>query len=282
MRVRRDVVFMLGVAGSGLCTIAGPIWQNCNYFVDVQSSAMVQSPFDFFVDSDGVTSNGLIPPKDFSFQISLFLPEGDGDAFANSALVYTNNENVLSISGSVAADVDPGDFMTGGSGDARSSLLIQFDLPNGGSYRVVDGSFSGTHAGSSATLSGVGRDDIFSFSSSGNQPDGESGSLTPGGYNLQISSSALSSYLFFNGLFADASFSLDIEVIPNSACVGDLNNDNQVDDADFVIFVAAYNLLDCADPSMPPGCAADLNSDAVVDDADFVIFVGAYNELVCP
>ncbi len=65
-------------------------------------------------------------------------------------------------------------------------------------------------------------------------------------------------------------------------CTGDLNHDGQVDDADFSIFVVAYNILDCADPSMPAGCPADLNGDAVVDDADFVFFVAAYNELICP
>uniref|UniRef100_UPI0039784251 dockerin type I domain-containing protein n=1 Tax=Salmonella sp. SAL4432 TaxID=3159887 RepID=UPI0039784251 len=65
-------------------------------------------------------------------------------------------------------------------------------------------------------------------------------------------------------------------------CPGDLNNDALVDDADFVIFVNAYNILDCQDPAMPSGCPADLNQDGFVDDADFVIFVAAYNELICP
>jgi hypothetical protein len=65
-------------------------------------------------------------------------------------------------------------------------------------------------------------------------------------------------------------------------CPGDLNSDNQVDDADFVLFAGAYNLLDCADPAMPSGCPADLNTDRFVDDADFVLFATAYNELVCP
>lgn len=65
-------------------------------------------------------------------------------------------------------------------------------------------------------------------------------------------------------------------------CAGDINNDGQVDDADFVLFVAAYNILDCADPSMPAGCPSDLNADGVVDDADFVVFVAAYDALVCP
>jgi hypothetical protein len=66
-----------------------------------------------------------------------------------------------------------------------------------------------------------------------------------------------------------------------SGCVADLNADGLVDDADFSIFVVAYNTLDCADPTMPPLCPADLNRDAVVDDADFSIFAVAYDALIC-
>lgn len=65
-------------------------------------------------------------------------------------------------------------------------------------------------------------------------------------------------------------------------CSGDLNGDTMVDDADFTIFVAAYNILDCSDPGMPAGCPADLNGNGFVDDADFVLFLPAYNALVCP
>ncbi|MFO0859755.1 MAG: matrixin family metalloprotease [Phycisphaerales bacterium] len=65
-------------------------------------------------------------------------------------------------------------------------------------------------------------------------------------------------------------------------CSGDLNNDGVVTDADFVLFLAAYNILDCADPTMPAGCPSDLNRSGTVDDVDFSIFVGAYNDLVCP
>jgi len=68
----------------------------------------------------------------------------------------------------------------------------------------------------------------------------------------------------------------------HAPCPGDLNDDGFVDDSDFVVFASAYNILDCADPSMPAGCPADLNSDGFVDDADFVIFAAAYNELLCP
>ncbi|MBX3379734.1 MAG: hypothetical protein KF805_06540 [Phycisphaeraceae bacterium] len=68
----------------------------------------------------------------------------------------------------------------------------------------------------------------------------------------------------------------------NAPCPGDLNNDGIVEDSDFVLFAAAYDLLDCADPNMAPGCPADLNGDGYVDDSDFVLFVAAYNELLCP
>lgn len=67
-----------------------------------------------------------------------------------------------------------------------------------------------------------------------------------------------------------------------AGCPCDLNNDGMVDDADFSIFVIAYNTLDCADPGMPAGCPADFNGDNMVDDADFSIFIVAYNELLCP
>ena len=67
-----------------------------------------------------------------------------------------------------------------------------------------------------------------------------------------------------------------------STCPADSNRDGMVDDSDFVVFVAGYNLLACDDSDMAPGCPADLTGDGAVDDADFVVFVGAYNALVCP
>ncbi|MBX3379298.1 MAG: aryl-sulfate sulfotransferase [Phycisphaeraceae bacterium] len=65
-------------------------------------------------------------------------------------------------------------------------------------------------------------------------------------------------------------------------CAADFNGDNMVDDGDFVVFLAAYNLLLCDDPAMPAECPADLNADGFVDDADFVVFIGAYDTLLCP
>lgn len=65
-------------------------------------------------------------------------------------------------------------------------------------------------------------------------------------------------------------------------CPADLNNDDLVDDADFSIFVIAYDVLACSSPSMPAGCPSDLNRDGAVDDADFSIFAVAYDDLSCP
>ncbi|MBX3388676.1 MAG: hypothetical protein KF691_04395 [Phycisphaeraceae bacterium] len=65
-------------------------------------------------------------------------------------------------------------------------------------------------------------------------------------------------------------------------CPADFNDDGLVDDSDFLAFVVGYNILDCADPSMPAGCPADINGDGFVDDSDFILFVAAYNELICP
>lgn len=64
------------------------------------------------------------------------------------------------------------------------------------------------------------------------------------------------------------------------ACPADLNADTFVDDADFVLFAAAYDGLVC--PVAPAPCPADLNGDTFVDDSDFVQFATAYNALVCP
>lgn len=71
-------------------------------------------------------------------------------------------------------------------------------------------------------------------------------------------------------------------VFSTQFCVGDLNNDLVVDDADFVLFAGAYNTLLCEDPAMPYPCPADFNSDGLVDDADFVAFANGYDVLLCP
>lgn len=65
-------------------------------------------------------------------------------------------------------------------------------------------------------------------------------------------------------------------------CLGDINNDAQVNDADFVWFTQSYIFMLCSDPAMAPGCPADLNYDNIVDDRDFVVFAISYDAMSCP
>ncbi|MBS0188670.1 MAG: hypothetical protein JSS51_11415, partial [Planctomycetes bacterium] len=89
--------------------------------------------------------------------------------------------------------------------------------------------------------------------------------------------------IYYNTLINNGTIDFPANVIQLAPpCPADLNNDGLVDDSDFVLFAAAYDMLDCADPAMPPGCPADLNNDDTVEDADFVIFAEAYNTLLCP
>lgn len=89
-------------------------------------------------------------------------------------------------------------------------------------------------------------------------------------------------FVQFGGVTPSAASYLDNVVVTSTLCSADLNGDGYVDDADFVLFVSAYNLLICSDPAMLGGCPADFNGDTLVDDADFVLFVSGYNTLVCP
>ncbi len=61
-------------------------------------------------------------------------------------------------------------------------------------------------------------------------------------------------------------------------CAGDLSGDGLVDDSDFVLFVAAYDLFE----SPPASSFADFNADGSVDNPDFAMFATAYDALLCP
>lgn len=66
--------------------------------------------------------------------------------------------------------------------------------------------------------------------------------------------------------------------------VGDFNGDAKPDIASVRLSQSApftVRVLLNTTPNPAAACPADLNSDAMVDDADFVIFVAAYNELLC-
>ena len=106
--------------------------------------------------------------------------------------------------------------------------------------------------------------------------DGASVMLTVAG--VQASDAGDYTIEFDNSCNATTS---SIATVSVNTCPGDLNADGFVNDADFELFVSAYNILLCEDASMPVGCLSDLNGDGVVDDADFQLFVVAYDALVC-
>ncbi|MBY0111488.1 MAG: hypothetical protein K2Y21_01600 [Phycisphaerales bacterium] len=126
-------------------------------------------------------------------------------------------------------------------------------------------------------------------SSGGGTVTGASGSLPSPSTNTPIvltisntrpSDSARYRFEATNACGSTQSAPAQVTIVDN--CPSDLNADGMVDDSDFSLFAAAYNILDCSDPSMPAGCPADLNFDGFVDDADFSLFAVAYDLLLCP
>lgn len=92
-------------------------------------------------------------------------------------------------------------------------------------------------------------------------------------------------YTYYAGFFGTTTPTSNIlsgRPFTTPTCPADLNADTFVDDADFGVFLSAYNTLDCFEASMPFGCPADFNADGFVDDSDFLVFVVAYNQLLCP
>jgi len=98
----------------------------------------------------------------------------------------------------------------------------------------------------------------------------------------EFSDASIAAFRLYDGTLTSADAEQLFAEFSAPACPCDLNIDALVDDADFVIFAAAYNILDCTDPAMDPGCPADFTRDGTVDDQDFVTFVAAYNDVLCP
>lgn len=110
-------------------------------------------------------------------------------------------------------------------------------------------------------------------------PANEPISLTIANFPLQITEATAST---FPQTTTSPLTKLQKDACFNKRCVGDLNGDGLVDDADFVIFVAAYDALLCPTDPRFTCCPADFNADGFVDDTDFVLFSAAYNDLLCP
>lgn len=93
----------------------------------------------------------------------------------------------------------------------------------------------------------------------------------------QTSDTGEYSVVFFNACGGSTSTA----AVVVKGCLSDLNGDDVTDDADYLLFAAAYDVMVCADAGMSEGCPADLNGDGVVDDADFSLFVVGYARMGC-
>ncbi len=207
------------------------------------------------------------------------------DDGASTLTLYPNNIN----------DASPFWYTPeGGPGAAGNKNMdaVLYIQPADGTLTGTTVTFKGTVISNTLTAAHVSKAFIRDFAPDYSSFNEASVDLTPGAFNISLGTAPDPArhvqYGFYTvgpcvwvtdaGLFGN----VVISTASASVCVGDLNGDTFVDDSDFVIFANAYNILDCADPSMPAGCPADLNGDLFVDDTDFVAFAAAYNELVCP
>jgi hypothetical protein len=125
-------------------------------------------------------------------------------------------------------------------------------------------------------------------STGGGVVSGASGSLpsasSPTQVTLAITSATTTDAGTYTVAFAGScgtEQSTSATVTVSAICPADLNGDDIVDDDDFLVFVIAYNILDCSDATMPLSCPSDFDRSLVVDDVDFLIFVPAYDRVVC-
>lgn len=149
--------------------------------------------------------------------------------------------------------------------------------------RALAQQYAGVCPGNSTTINvyGVGTDPFTYKWYKGGNPIDTNINPTAATFSLLITNAGPQDEGNYRCVVSNAYGSFTTPDIPFALCRTDFNCDGVTDDSDFTSFIAAYNILDCADPVMPPGCPADINLDGVVDDADFTAFVQAYNRLLC-
>lgn len=213
----------------------------------------------------------------FSRDISRDVPSGGGNGKARAAQNSTVSASAVNATGSSSAESLAGAANCVLS-QATSDFRITFKVTTPVQYEL-DGSVDGAQFRLAETVSGAvhlvqaapGVPTPFSFS----------GVLKPNrNYTLLAQSSQVANACSGAFFSLAGSYSASGAFTSLAPCPGDLNFDRVVDDADFSLFVPAYNELLC--PASPLPCDADLNGDGFVDDADFAIFAPAYNELICP
>ncbi|MBY0111180.1 MAG: hypothetical protein K2Y21_00055 [Phycisphaerales bacterium] len=206
---------------------------------------------------------------------------------ADYTLFLTNTQIIAN--GFADSSVTAGAGFLSGSAIAQSSIEIVFNIDGPHHVELHSIESQSSNAGGAAVLThNEERHEVFRYEH--NHVHGVVYNLEAGNYTLLLNADTASDFAT-GGAQSVAFYEIEFELFEGSACRCDLNADNQVDDADFVVFAAAYNDLICPPPPRPAsnaftdrhaGCPADFDGNSVVDDADFLIFAQAYNELVCP
>lgn len=202
---------------------------------------------------------------------------GPSGVIARAQVGLELSEHGVSATGSFFVSISVQEGFHTANVSALSRVWIDFTLDTARTWTIDPGTTTGPSGNTLVTLY-AGATQLFAYNG---EFGGATGELPAGEYRLAITALAeLESAGVSNE--TGGTYSVGFLLGTVNPCPADLNSDHVVDDFDFLIFLPAYDTLDCADPAMPEGCPADLNGDGVVDDADFLIFLPAYDSLVCP
>lgn len=223
------------------------------------------SRYEWDLDGDGVFETGVSPAA--SAPQPTFTYPSNG---VYNVSLRVRDSNLKTTVDTIQVTVFGGTMtVTGASLNGQRGTTVPFTISGTNLKNVTAASQVSITTGSGVTVTGTP------------VPNALGTQVT--GLSFNIASNATLGGQTMRVLNADGNVStLNFLTVTAPPCPADFNNDGFVDDSDFVIFAAAYNLLDCSDPSMPAGCPSDLNSDNIVDDSDFVIFATAYEALLCP
>ncbi len=179
-----------------------------------------------------------------------------------SSTFYNNSAPIGSVLAGAPASATFRNTVFSGAGGASA----YFSVPVGLQYCVVPGGAAGSGiVSTAATFVNAAAADFRLAAGSSGIDVGNNSLLPPGGLATDYDGNPR----ILNSVIDMGAFELVAKT-----CTGDLNKDGVVDDSDFVIFAAAYNILLDRE--------GDFNGDLLTDDADFVIFAHGYDELLCP
>ncbi len=203
---------------------------------------------------------------------------GGYDLYAGGAFMTVNGGPNIGLSASGIARWSGGQWSALGTNQGRAGVVIAL-----ASLRNTTGGFDILAAGSFKTLGGKSLSRIARW-------DGTAWSPVDNGVNSEIDALFADPNIGAGGeLYAGGEFSITgsfavgsigLCSCPVPACA-DFDRNGFVDDADFALFVPAYDEMLCPAARAGEGCVGDFNNDRIVDDLDFVVFTVQYATGFC-